>query len=180
MSEHPAEAQQHHEGPIRTPKQLIWTVVGSFLVPIVVIMLLARCVAQEERTGAGSAGMSAEATALRIQPVGTIELHDASAPAVVHTGEQVYQGQCAACHGTGVAGAPKLGDAAAWGPRLASGYAALLQSSLKGKGAMSPQGGGQYSDYEVGRAVVYMANQGGGTFAEPAAPEPAAAASAAN
>ncbi|HNT39033.1 MAG TPA: c-type cytochrome [Rubrivivax sp.] len=178
MSENPAEAQSHHEGPIKTPKQLIWTVVGSFLVPVIVIMMLTRCVDQQERTGAGSTSMSAEATAQRIQPVGMVELHDASAPKVVHTGEQVYQGQCAACHGTGVAGAPKLGDAAAWSPRLAGGYEVLLQSALKGKGAMSPQGGGQYSDYEIGRAVVYMANEGGGKFAEPAAPEPAEAASA--
>lgn len=175
MSENPAEAQPPHEGPIKTPRQLIWTLVGSFLVPIIVIMMLTRCVDQQERTGAGGTGMSAEATAQRIQPVGTIELHDASAPKVVHTGEQVYQGQCAACHGTGVAGAPKFGDSAAWGPRLASGYEALLHSSLKGKGAMSPQGGGQYSDYEIGRAVVYMANEGGGKFAEPAAPAASAA-----
>lgn len=178
MSENPAEDPHQDEGLIRTPRQLIWTVIGAFLVPVIVIMMLARCVDQEERTGSGSTSMSAEATALRIQPVGTLEVHDASAPKVVHTGEQVYQGQCAACHGTGVAGAPKLGDAAAWGPRLASGYDALLQSALKGKGAMSPQGGGQYSDYEIGRAVVYMGNQGGGKLAEPA-PPPEAAASAA-
>jgi cytochrome c5 len=178
MSENPAEAQPDHEGPIRTPRQLIWTIVASFVVPVIVIMMLTRCVNQQERWGAGSTGMSAEATAQRIMPVGTIELHDASAPKVVHTGEQVYQGQCAACHGAGVAGAPKFGDAAAWGPRLGRGYEALLHSAIKGKGAMSPQGGGQYSDYEIGRAVVYMANQAGGKLAEPAAP-PEAAASAA-
>jgi hypothetical protein len=59
-----------------------------------------------------------------------------------------------------------------------TGYEALLNSALKGKGAMAAQGGGEYSDFEIGRAVVYLANQGGGKFAEPAAP--AAAASAPN
>jgi cytochrome c5 len=97
---------------------------------------------------------------------------------VLHTAEQVYTGQCAACHASGAAGAPKLGDAAAWAPRIKTGYEALLTAALKGKGAMAAQGGGQYSDYEIGRAVVYMANQAGGKLAEPKAP--AAAASAAS
>jgi hypothetical protein len=54
----------------------------------------------------------------------------------------------------------------------------LLNSALKGKGAMGAQGGGDYSDLEIGRAVVYMANQAGAKFAEPAAPAAAAGASA--
>lgn len=181
MSDQPADAHEEHGNLIKTPRQLIWTVIVSFLVPITVIIMLTQCVNQDERTGAGSDGMGTEAIAQRLQPVGTVELRDASAPAVVHTGEQVYQGQCAACHGAGVAGAPKFGDAAAWGPRVATGYDALLNSALKGKGAMAPQAGGQFSDYEIGRAVVYMANHGGGKLAEPAAPAAAAsAASAAN
>jgi cytochrome c5 len=89
---------------------------------------------------------------------------------VLRTGEQVYKAQCAACHATGAAGAPKLGDAAAWGPRIKTGYDALLNSALKGKGAMAAQGGGEFSDLEIGRAVVYMANQGGAKFDEPKAP----------
>ena len=64
---------------------------------------------------------------------------------------------------------------------MATGYDALLNSALKGKGAMAAQGGGEFSDLEIGRAVVYLANQGGAKFAEPKAPEAAAsAASAAN
>jgi len=97
---------------------------------------------------------------------------------VLKTGEQVYTAQCAACHATGAAGAPKLGDAAAWAPRIKTGYDALLTSALKGKGAMGAQGGGEMSDLEIARAVVYIANQGGAKFDEPAAP--AAAASAAS
>lgn len=175
------ESHEVHEGPIKTPKQLIWTVVASFVVPIIIIIMLTNFVASGSKPAAGSEGLGAEAVARRIQPVGTIELRDASGPAVLRTGEQVYQGQCLACHGSGAAGAPKLGDTAAWGPRLATGYETLLNSALKGKGAMAPQGGGEFSDLEIGRAVVWMANQAGGKFAEPKAPQAAAsAASAAN
>lgn len=77
------------------------------------------------------------------------------------------------CHGTGAAGAPKFGDAAAWAPRIAAGYDEVLRIALTGKGAMPPRGGtnpDDYSDYEFARAVVYMANQGGAKFAEPAQP----------
>jgi len=173
------EHEANHEGPIRTPKQLVVAVVASFVVPIVVIIMLTNFVDFGDKSGAGSDGMSAEAVARRIQPVGSIVVKDASAPAVLKTGEQVVAAQCGACHNTGAAGAPKIGDAAAWGPRIKNGYEALLTSALKGKGAMTAQGGGEISDHEIGRAVVYMANQGGAKFAEPAAPAAAAASGAA-
>lgn len=169
---------ESHEGPIKTPKQLIAAVVASFVVPVVIIIMLANFVNFGGKTGAGSDGMGEEAVARRIQPVGAIEIKVAGDMNAMKTGEQVYQAQCAACHATGAAGAPKLGDAGAWGPRVGTGYEALLTSALKGKGNMGAQGGGDFSDFEIGRAVVYMANQGGGKLAEPKAP--AAAASAAD
>jgi cytochrome c5 len=165
-----------HEGPIKTPKQLIWAVFFAFVVPIIAIVLLATYVTEAVKPAAGSDGLSPEAVALRLQPVGQVEVKDLSDPSAFKLGDQVYAAQCVACHGTGAAGAPKLGDAAAWGPRIPSGYDALLHSALKGKGNMGPQGGGDFSDLEIGRAVVYMANQAGGKLAEPAA-APAAAAS---
>jgi cytochrome c5 len=166
-----------HEGPIRTPKQLIATVVASFVVPVVVIILLVNYVDFGAKPAAGTNALAEEAVAKRIQRVGSVEIRDASAPAVLRTGEQVYQLACTACHAAGAAGAPKTGDAAAWAPRLKTGYEALLNSALKGKGAMAAQGGGEYSDLEIGRAVVYLANKAGGNLPEPAAPAPAAAAS---
>ncbi len=171
------EHEANHEGPIRTPKQLIGAVVASFVVPVVVIIMLANFVDFGGKTGAGSDGMSEEAIAKRIQPVGSIVLKDASAPVVLKTGEQVYTAQCAACHASGAAGAPKLGDATAWAPRIKTGYDALLNSALKGKNAMPPQGGGETTELEIGRAVVHMVNNAGGKLEEPKAP--AAAASAA-
>ena len=73
-------------------------------------------------------------------------------------------------HAVGAAGAPKLGDVAAWAPRIKTGFDALWTSALKGKNAMGAQGGGDFEDLEIGRAVVYMANQAGGKLPEPAAP----------
>jgi cytochrome c5 len=165
-----------HTGPIKTPKQLVWTVVASFIVPIVTIILLVNYVALGTRPSAGSDGLGEAAVARRIQPVGTVVVRDMSDLASLQTGEQVYQAVCSACHVAGVAGAPKLGDAAAWAPRVATGFDALLNSALKGKGGMGPQGGGDFSDFEIARAVVTMANQSGGKFEEPKAPAPAASA----
>jgi cytochrome c5 len=176
-----SDPQQHdapHEGPIKTPTQLIWTVVASFIVPIAVIVLLVNFVATGDKDGAGSQAMTEEAIAHRIQPVGVVMLKDASAVVALRTGEQVYAAQCSACHSAGLAGAPKSGDEAAWAPRIKTGYEALLNAALKGKGAMAAQGGGEFSDFEIGRAVVFMANKGGAKFDEPKAP--AAAASAAS
>jgi len=172
------EAHDAHEGPIKTPKQLIWAVIASFVIPIVVIILLTNYVAMGDKTGAGSKAMEAEAVAKRIAPVGRVEVKDASDVSALKTGEQVYQAACAACHNSGAAGAPKLADAGAWAARIKTGYDTLLNSALKGKGAMGAQGGGDNADVEIGRAVVYMANQAGAKFAEPAVPAAAGAASA--
>ena len=165
-----------HEGPIKTPKQLLVAVVASFVVPIIAIILLVSYVDFGNKSGAGSDGLQAEAVAKRLQRVGSVEIRDASAPAVQRTGEQVYAAQCSACHTAGVAGAPKLGDVALWSPRIKTGYDSMLNSALKGKGAMAAQGGGDFSDHEIGRSVVYMVNKSGGKLEEPKAPEAAASA----
>ena len=171
--------EESHEGFIKTPKQLIAVVFFAFVVPVVVIILLASFVARDTRPAAGSNLMSAEAIATRLQAVGHVEVKDASEGGALKTGEQVFAAQCTACHTAGVAGAPKIGDEAAWAPRIKTGYDALLHSALKGKGAMTPQGGGDFSEVEIGRAVVYMANKAGAKFDEPKAPAAAASDAAA-
>jgi cytochrome c5 len=73
------------------------------------------------------------------------------------TGEKVYQKSCAVCHGSGVAGAPKLGDKAAWAPRIGEGMDLMYKSALQGDGAMPAKGGNSaLSDAEVKAAVDYM------------------------
>ena len=156
-----------HNGPIHTPKQMFWVSVAAFVIPVLIIMGLVLFVTSGNKTAPGASDMQ-QAIAERIEKVGTVEIRDANRP--LASGEDVYKAQCSACHATGVSGAPKFGDAAAWGPRLGQGYDALLHSALKGKNAMAPQGGGNFSDLEIGCAVVYMANHGGGQLAEPAAP----------
>ena len=178
MSDPHADHDLPHEGPIRTPRQLIWAVLASFIIPIIAIILLVKYVVADKRPAAGSDGLSAQAVAQRIAPVGRVEVKDVNDPASMKTGDQVYAAQCGACHTAGIAGAPKLGDAAVWAPRIATGYAALLTSSLKGKGAMGAQGGGDFSDFEIGRAVVHLANQSGAKFEAPKMAVNTAAASA--
>ena len=173
---HPHAEDGPHEGPIKTPKQLILAVFFAFVVPIIAIILLVIYVAADKKPAAGSDAMGAQATAERIRPVGMVEVKDASDPAALKSGEQVYTTVCAACHAAGTLNAPKLGDNAAWAPRLAQGLNVLLTSALKGKGAMPAQGGGDYTELEVSRAVVYMANKSGAKFEEPQALAPAQAA----
>ncbi|MFG6412690.1 c-type cytochrome [Roseateles sp. DC23W] len=173
---HDHDEDDAHTGPIKTPKQLAWAVFFSFVVPVIVIILLANYVSTATKPAAGTEALTGEAVAARIAPLGHVEVKDANDAASMKTGEQVYQAQCAACHGAGLAGAPKLGDEAAWGPRIKSGVEALLHSALAGKGNMGPQGGGDFSDFEIQRAVVYMANAGGAKFDEPKMPAPAASA----
>jgi len=175
---HDHDHDDAHTGPIKTPKQLAWAVLFAFVVPVIIIIMLANYVTTATKPAAGTGALEGEALAGRIAPVGRVEVKDANDAASVKTGEQVFQAQCATCHASGALGAPKLGDAAAWGPRVKTGVEALLSSALKGKNSMPAQGGGEFSDFEVHRAVVYMANQGGAKFDEPKAP--AAAASAAN
>ena len=170
----PHDQDDPHEGPIKTPKQLILAVLYSFVVPVVVIVLLVLYATGSHRPAAGSSALTPEATALRIQPVGRVEVKDASDLTTLRSGEQVYVAQCTACHTAGLVGSPKFGDAEAWAPRLKTGYDALLHSALAGKGQMGAQGGGDYTDFEIGRAVVYMANKAGAKFDEPKAPAMAA------
>ena len=171
-NDHTTAHEEAHTGPIKTPKQLLAAVFFSFVVPIFAIIGLVYYVASADKPMAG-ADDGGRGVAERIQKVGMVEIRDANRP--LRAGEEVYKAQCVACHASGAAGAPKFGDAAAWAPRIATGYDALLTSALKGKGAMAAQGGGDFQDVEIGRAVVYLTAAAGGKFAEPAVPAAGAA-----
>ena len=171
----PNDIDGPHEGPIKTPKQLILAILYAFVVPIFGVVLLVMYVTADKRTAAGSDAFSAAAVSTRIHPVGIVEVRDSNDVASMKTGEQVFAAQCTACHTAGLLGSPKFGNAEAWAPRIKTGYEALLHSALVGKGQMAPQGGGDYSDFEIGRAVVYMTNKAGAKFAEPSAPAATAA-----
>ncbi|HXZ09124.1 MAG TPA: c-type cytochrome [Paraburkholderia sp.] len=171
-----------HGVPIKTPAQLIAAVIAGFAVPIIIIVLLAYYVDNSTRTGAGTDGLTDAAVAQRIAPLAQVEIRDANAPRVYKTGEEVYKAVCSACHAAGAAGAPKFTNTADWAPRIAEGFDTLWHNALTGKGAMPARGGTSpdyYSDYEIGRAVVYMANNAGANFTDPPVPVPGAAAAAA-
>jgi cytochrome c5 len=181
-----SDAHNEHESAIRTPKQLVAAVAGFFLVTVIGIILLVSFVTTNRLTGAGTESQSAEAVAARVRPVADegYTLKDVNAPKVLQSAEAVFTAICAACHATGAAGAPKLGDAGAWAPRIAQGYDTLVKHAIEGIRAMPAKGGNpDLDDVEVARAVVYMANKGGAKFAEPAvpaaAPPPSAVSSAA-
>ena len=163
--------EEAHTGPIKNPKQLLIAVICSFVIPIFAIIGLVMYVTSADKPAMGAANPE-KAIAERIQKIGMVEVRDANRP--LRSGEDVFKGQCSACHATGAAGAPKFGDTAAWSARIKTGFEALVHSALAGKGAMAPQGGGDFNDTEIARAVVYMANAAGAKFDEPAAPAGAA------
>jgi cytochrome c5 len=173
MAEH-----DEHSSFIKTPQQLITVIVLAFVVPIFGIIMTVQLVVN--RPHADPAALTAEAVAARLKPVGTVEFGVAGpAGGAPREGEEIVKAICGACHLTGAAGAPKIGDKAAWGPRIKEGFSHLLATAIKGEKAMPPRGGAaDLTDFELSRAIVYMANQSGGSLKEPAEPKPAAAAKA--
>ena len=109
---------------------------------------------------------SIEDIAMRIKPVVTLAevrsnmaAASAAGDAASKSPDQLYQGACLACHTTGAAGAPKIGDAGAWSARLSKGVDALIATAIKGIGAMPPRGGSQYNDDQIKAVVEYILDQ---------------------
>src|SRR5215510_5239266 len=126
MAEH-----EEHSSFIKTPQQLIVVVLLAFLVPIFGIVMLVHLVISRPHADPGA--LTPEAVAARIQPVGKVEIGAAEVPGA-KGGEEIVKEVCSACHVPGVANAPKIGDKAAWAPRLKEGLNGLLASVIKGKG----------------------------------------------
>ncbi|HEX4857960.1 MAG TPA: c-type cytochrome, partial [Usitatibacteraceae bacterium] len=154
---------------------------------VVGVILLAQFAVGTHKVGSTEASAnSPEAITKRIQPLTSIALEaapasaapvkaaspaasepakapkspDKAAATVASGGEATYKLACSACHAAGVAGAPKLGDKAAWAARVAKGASALHGSALKGLNAMPPKGGNAgLPDAEVKAAVDYMIAQ---------------------
>jgi cytochrome c5 len=109
-----------------------------------------------------------------VQPVARLEIGAPAAAPGARAAADIVKNTCAACHQTGAANAPKIGDAAAWAPRIKAGVNALVQSVIKGKGAMPPKAGDpSLTESEIHNAVVLMANQAGAGFKEKPAAAPA-------
>lgn len=161
---------------IKTPQQLIVAVVAGFLVTVVGILLLVQLITGGLKVDMDSPAMTEDAVAERLKPVGEVAFGEGPAPAAepvpasgaqsaakpgaapaASTGVQLYNTICQACHATGLAGAPKTGDPAAWKARIAQGTATLHENAIKGIRTMPPKGGAMSaSDADVKAAVDYM------------------------
>jgi len=173
---------EDHSSPIRTPQELIVVVLLAFLVPILLIVMIVQIITGGLRVDTGSRAMSEDAVAQRLKPVGEVVLADAiPATGGARSGEEVVRAVCQSCHGAGLLGAPKIGDAQAWRARIAQGEKTLTAHAINGIRAMPARGGGaDLTDAELERAVIWMANQSGASFAPPPTPttQPAVAAMA--
>ncbi len=167
MSENHTEEQS---SPIKTPKQLITVILLSFLVPIGLIVLLSQLLTTGLKTGDKQGAMSDEMVAARLKPVGQVEVTDPNAPKVEKSGKEIVEAVCGACHMSGALGAPKIGDKAGWSVHIVHGLEPLTRNAIKGVKQMPARGGNpDLTDTEIARAIVFMANQSGANFQEPAA-----------
>lgn len=130
----------------------------SLLIALTMSLFSATSIAQD---------LSDEAIANRIAPVSDVYLDgeivtassntNSDEPAAPRTGEKVYNTYCVACHGTGVLGSPKKGDATAWGPRIAKGEETLVNHAINGFNAMPARGTcSNCSDDEILATVQFL------------------------
>lgn len=146
-------------------------VIGFGLILVLVGVIYSISAARFQAASAGAAA-DPQLVAQRLKPIGSVTLADESAAAAPAPeiasaaggggeaggpGEAIYSKSCVACHGAGVAGAPKFGDKAAWEPRIAQGIDTLLSTAINGKGAMPPRGTCMdCSDDDLKAAIEYM------------------------
>jgi cytochrome c5 len=130
--------------------QIVFLVIAGFL------LLVAIGAGFSKTTPAGEDAAADD----RIAPVATVSMNAApaaTANAGKRSGEELYNAACVACHGAGVMGAPKAHDKGAWSARLGGNLKALVESAIKGKGAMPPKGGaGDATEEEITKAVEFM------------------------
>ena len=155
---------EEHGNLIKTPKQLIVVCALALIIPVAIALLGAQLVTGSKRIDTTETKKSVEQ---RIKPVGELVKFDGAPPPVAaavttvalkaKSGEEVYNGACVACHGAGIAGAPKMGDKALWAPRIAQGINTLYEHAIKGFKTM-PAKGGQValSDDDVKAAVDFQ------------------------
>jgi cytochrome c5 len=152
--------------PIKNWTRPVITIGLLLVATIAVLVLLTQMV-----TDTPKAAKDDETAVLsRIKPVGDVQLTVASGPKGQLSGEQVYNQVCKTCHEGGLAGAPKVGDKAAWGKVIAQGLTPTVDHAVKGIRAMPPKGGNpDFENIEIERAVVFMAGKAGANWKEPPA-----------
>jgi cytochrome c5 len=143
------------------------TVLAALVVVAFVVYFIADIITSDIETGGEERQARIEEN---IKPVGQVNVGSAQVSSAVteteaagpRSGDQVYNASCLACHSAGVAGAPVLGDQAAWAPRAAKGIDGLLATAISGLNAMPPKGTcADCSDQELKAAIEYMLSQSG-------------------
>jgi len=129
------------------------------LIPVLALALVWGCTSKTEEKPAESAPQPQAAAPAAEKPAEATQVAAADA-----AGEKVFKGTCSMCHASGAAGAPKMGDKADWGPRIAQGKDVLYKHALEGftgsKGQMPARGGNtSLKDDDVKAAVDYMASK---------------------
>lgn len=182
QSQNPHTPANEQEQLSETSANVITLAALVIVTAVVGLLYFLAQVVSSNTASAASSAQTEEQIVERLRPVAGFEMGATSKGP--KTGEEVFNSLCTACHLAGVAGAPKMGDAGAWGPRIAQGADTLFKHAMEGftgkTGTMPAKGGNSaLSDLEIQRAVVFMANKSGGSLPEPAAPAADAAAPAA-
>ncbi len=139
---------------------------GSLVLLVVVVFMVMRLLSVIEQNSIKGAEADEEIKAAfivdRITPVGYVTAGAVSTEPVIRSGKEIVAATCTSCHGTGVMGAPKIGDTVAWAPRFAQGMPTLLKHSIDGFNGMPARGGdGSLSDVDVEKAIVHILEESG-------------------
>lgn len=133
-------------------------VIGGLVLIAAVIFLLAQLLGKFERAAVSGGPESAkQLIAERLRPVGSVVAGAVQTGPVIRSGKEIFEAVCAACHSAGVLGAPKVGTASDWAPRLKQGMDTLVKHAIEGIRAMPARGGDPtLSDEDVRKTVQYM------------------------
>ena len=165
-------AKQPKNLPDTTALQMVFIVLGALVALTIVSLGLVYFLNDlKDFTSEADKATDPAAVTERIAPVAEVEVAKAeSATSGAINGEQIVTNSCAACHATGALNAPKVGDKAGWGPRIAQGYETLVKHAIDGIRMMPARGGNpDLSDAEIAHAVAFMANSAGAKFTPPEA-----------
>lgn len=164
---------EHHDFPATSISQVVLAILGALIAPTLVLVLVAKLLLGVEASHLEDADPAVAAAKIeeRIKPVGVVEVAAVEAgPHVDKSGEEVVGAVCGACHTAGALGSPKIGDKAAWAPRIAQGYETLIKHAIEGIRSMPARGGNPaLTDGEIANAIAHMANQSGAKFTPPVA-----------
>jgi cytochrome c5 len=140
---------------------VVMIVTGLVLLAVVIFLVTRLANVVNENSVKGEINDEALVEA-NVHPIGKVATADVTAAPVVRSGKDIVDSVCISCHGSGVLGAPKIGEKSQWGPRAAKGLDALLHSATNGLNAMPPKGGdASLTEADLTKAITYMVEQSG-------------------